>query len=279
MSTTSTPADGAELARLFGLESDVGRMMMGIYGKPKVRTQNWRALSTTPLVGGVQPRMKELSTKPDARSAASKTVDRAAIAATDAARPRPLGPRAPPGPAPIDLIPSRRSAAGIAARESLLMGDMASISRPLLRPGRDTDAEKARLQATFFLRGGKGGGIDAAGLLLESEAMPSAYLVRAGQGGGLLNELGVTTAAAAIRAAEIDTNTAAALARASAASAVALPSPPPSPRLRFAPDISTLSLQGSPPRLNEPPMAANPSKKHSFKQTITRHQQQPPIAQ
>ena len=255
-SASTPPADGAELARLFGLESDVGRMMMGIYGKPKVRTQDWRSLPQTPLIGA-QPRMKELSTRPDARSAASTTVDRAAIAATDAARPRPAGPRAPPGPAPIDLIPSRRSAAGIAAREASLMGDMASISRPLLRPGRDADAEKARLQATFFLRGGKGGGIDAAGLLLESEAIPAFLVGRSLGGEGLLHELGVTTAATT-RAAEMDTNTAAAMARASAASA--LPSPPNSPRIRFTPD-NTLSIQGSPPRLND----ANPSKKTTFK--------------
>ena len=210
---------------------------MGIYGKPKVSSQDWRSLPTKPLVGA-QPRMKELATRPEARSAAATTVDRVAIASVDASRPRPVGPREPAGPAPIDAMATqaRRSAASIAAREASFAGDM-TISRPLLHPGRDADIEKARLQATFFLRGGKGGGTQSSALLEEGESMPS-YTV--GVGGG----------AAETVAQSSELSHSASAAAQGIARAAKLP-PPVSPRLRFTPDMS-LSVQGSPPRLNLP---------------------------
>lgn len=50
-----------------------------------------------------------------------------------------------------------------------------------MRPGRDTDSEKARLQATFAYRGGKGAGVDVAPLIDEATPMPAVFL---GGGGG-----------------------------------------------------------------------------------------------
>lgn len=168
--SSSAPADGADLARLYGLETDVGRLMLGIYGKPKPSKQDWRSLSTTPI--GAQPRMRELGTRPGARSAAASTINREAIAAVDAARPRPLGPAMPPPTAAVDLLPSRRSAASIAKRESAIARETVS-TRPLLRPGRDSSAEKLKLQANFYLRGGKGAGMEAPPLLSADQAIPA----------------------------------------------------------------------------------------------------------
>jgi hypothetical protein len=171
-SSAIAAGDGAALSSAFGLETEVGRMMLSLYGRPKAPPRNWRTLKTAPLAP--QPRLVAGAIS----DPTAATFDRARATAAADARPRPFDHAAAAAraaiPAPVDALRSRRSAASIAAATAREKPDVSA--RPLLRPGRDADSEKARLQATFAYRGGKGAGVDVAPLIDEATPMPVVFL-------------------------------------------------------------------------------------------------------
>ena len=184
-SNAISAGDGAALTAAFGLDTEVGRMMIALYGRPKAPPRNWRSLKTAPMAP--QPRLVAGAIS----DPTAATFDRARATAAADARPRPLDRAAAAAraalPAPVDALPSRRSAAAIAAATAREQPEV--TARPLMRPGRDADSEKARLQANFALRGGKGAGFDVAPLIDDNTPIPAVFLGGA-RAGAAMNDTG-----------------------------------------------------------------------------------------
>jgi len=184
--------DPRALAAQFGLNTEAGKLLLSLYGrKSYASAPDFRALATRPLP--FRPRMRDLGAPAErARDPADATFDRAAVAAVDAERPSML-PLPPAPPAPIEALGAqKRSKTAIAAREAAAAA-AGDIVGPPLRPGRNGDAEKRRLQATFQFKGGKAlpDGLSAPALdgpvplaLLGSPPAGAAAARRPGSSGG-----------------------------------------------------------------------------------------------
>jgi hypothetical protein len=162
----AAPPGSARLAQLVGHDTEAGRMMARLYGRPKDPTPlpkpragsapwqpaaNFRAVLPAP--GAVDPTVPR--------------INRAAIAELEAALPPPTSVNDTPPPAAIDTIPSRRSAAQISASEAAAAAAADTVLPPVTRGYNNPDAEKRRLQATFTYKGGKA--LPAAGLAAPLE--------------------------------------------------------------------------------------------------------------
>ena len=143
------------LAAQFGLNTEAGKLLLSLYGrKGYASAPDFRALPTRPLPSS-RPRMRDLGAPAErARDPSEATFDRDAVAAVDAARPS-VAPKPPTPPAPIEALGvQKRSKSRIAAAEALASA-RGDIVGPPLRPGRNADVEKRRLQAAFQFKGGK----------------------------------------------------------------------------------------------------------------------------
>ena len=170
--------DLSRMAQAFGMDTAAGRLLRGIYGKPGYSAApSFRGLATRPL-GGPQPRMRDLGAPLGrARDPTAATLDRSAPLEVPSVLPAPPAP-----PAPIDALgPQRRSASAIRAR-SEAEARAGDIALPPLRRGRNTELEKARLQAINQFKGGKGGGLVQ--LAATDGALPLALLQPPGHARG-----------------------------------------------------------------------------------------------
>lgn len=143
-----------EFARAFQSDPATRRLLEACYGRAKAAPPP-RPPQGPPL--GVQPPFE----RPQHSGAGSRdpraaTVDAAAVARHDATRPRPQRP-APAAVPAVDQIAKRRSKAAIDQENVALDAPAAPLSK-----GRNTEAEKRRLQSLFTFKGGKA--LPAAGL-------------------------------------------------------------------------------------------------------------------
>lgn len=209
--------DPRALAAQFGLNTEAGKLLLSLYGrKSYASAPDFRALATRPLP--FRPRMRDLGAPAErARDPAEATFDRAAVAAVDAERPSVLPPPPAP-PAPIEALGAQKRSKTVIAEREAAAAAAGDIVGPPLRPGRNGDAEKRRLQATFQFKGGKAlpDGLSAPALdgpvplaLLGAPPAGAAAARRPGSSGGgggsvLLRELRATHAevAAAVDDAE-----------------------------------------------------------------------------
>lgn len=155
MSADATDAqygyDRTKLANLYGHDSSVGKMLQQLYGKPKYKLPEL-SLKTRPMAGP-QPNMVAVNAKPSAVDPRAKTINRTAIAEVEANKP-PAVIVKEKHVAPIELRHgSIRSKSLIDRRlqESERTGDLPQIP---IRPGRNAEMEKRKLELTFALKGG-----------------------------------------------------------------------------------------------------------------------------
>jgi hypothetical protein len=172
-----------ELANVFGLDTEAGRLLLRLYGRPRdkaVVAPKPRRL--VPLAQqGPRPQFRRTMAHAEAADPHAATFNRAAALEVDAHKPPPGGLAAPArGAAPVDLLPTRKSKAAIdaAAAWEAAHGDKAL---PPLRKGRNTEAEKHKLQTIFNFKGGKG--LPASALADPLPGNVPLHLLRGGGGG------------------------------------------------------------------------------------------------
>lgn len=144
-------ADNTKLATVFGHDTDVGRMLQGLYGRPKAS----RAPPPSRLkpMSGPQPLMVGLNSKPDAIDPRARTLNRAAMEIIDATKPSPVVQREV-HVAKIDTVRNlirRKDQIDEFVRNS----SSVDASLPPLKRGYNTEAEKKKLQTIFQFKGGK----------------------------------------------------------------------------------------------------------------------------
>lgn len=154
LSGSKSDQDPSRLAGLVGHDTEAGRILASLYGKPKpvvsapkpVRSSSW-----APAQAWRRPQHS-----PEAADPRAATLNREAIAAVDADKPGPIVVRQAQR-APIDLLDSRRRSAQAIADAT--EAEAATADRPAgppVKPGYNIEAEKRRLQLTFQFKGGKG---------------------------------------------------------------------------------------------------------------------------
>jgi len=139
----------------FGLNTEAGRLLRALYGKQKYgAAPHFSTLKTgAPLTQ--QPRMKDLGINPLRRALdpMEPSLDREAMAALDIPS---VIPAPAPGPAPIERLGIQKRSHSVIKRRAEVEARSGDISLPPLKPGRNTDAEKRRLQMINQFNGGKG---------------------------------------------------------------------------------------------------------------------------
>lgn len=151
------------MALEFGLNTEAGRLLRALYGKQKYSgTPHFSSLKTgAPLQ--YQPRMKDLGINPSRRALdpTEPSIDRETIASLDIPS---VLPTPAPGPAPIERLGIQKRSQSTIRKRLEVEARTGDISLPPLKPGRNTDAEKRRLQMINQFKGGKG--------LPESASLP-----------------------------------------------------------------------------------------------------------
>lgn len=143
--------DPAKLAAIFDEDTSVSKMLQQLYGKPKYRMPEL-ALKTRPM-NGAQPTMVGLHARPGASDPRHTTVNRSAIAESEANKPPAVTVREV-HVAPIEAKKGRIRTQGAIAQRLAAEEAGADIACVPIRPGRNTEMEKRKLELTFALKGG-----------------------------------------------------------------------------------------------------------------------------
>lgn len=142
--------DKASLALAF--DGEAARLLRGLYGRRKA-AEPPRDFKTVRMVEPHRP-MRNLNSVPDAADVYSATLNRTAMAVLDAEKPAPVVYR------PRHVAPIERASGVIRSKEQIaraleLEDAMADRAQAPIRPGRNTELEKARLAQQFTFKGGK----------------------------------------------------------------------------------------------------------------------------
>jgi len=145
--------DNTKLSAVFGHDTEAGRMLARLYGRPKVSEPVPKPTKFKPL-DGPQPLMIGLNSKPEAIDPRSQTLNRAAMAIIDATKPSPVVTKEI-HIAPIDTIKGViRNKAQI--EEFVQKNASKDIIVPPIKKGfNNPEAEKRRVQALFTFKGGR----------------------------------------------------------------------------------------------------------------------------
>jgi hypothetical protein len=182
--------DKAHLSNVFGHDTEAGRMLAKLYGRPKAAPAP-RPTRLRPMEG---PQPDVLVSRPGVVDPRARTLDRAAIAEVDATKPSPVVVREVHVPE-IDKIKGViRSQRGIAEFEAARAST--DVQQPPLKRGYNTDAEKKKIQAIFQLKGGRA--LPSAGLPEAIEGEIPLHLLQ-GRPAPLSRKQAEAAAAAAVR--------------------------------------------------------------------------------
>lgn len=145
--------DNTKLSAVFGHDTEAGRMLARLYGRPKVNEPVPKPTKLRPMQG-TQPTMIGLNSKPEAIDPRSQTLNRAAMAIIDATKP-PIVVTKEIHIAPIDTIK------GIIRNKDQIddfvqKNASKDIVVPPIKKGfNNPEAEKRRVQALFTFKGGR----------------------------------------------------------------------------------------------------------------------------
>lgn len=143
----------ADLLRRVGYDSDIGRMMTSVYGRPKFSAVPAPRLAAKPWKPEEHAWQRPMQSGETAVDPREQTINRAAQALLEASRPPAVPVREVHVPA-IDTIVHRKPASRIAA-EAEAAAAAAERAQPPLKRGYNPEVEKRKLQALFTFKGGR----------------------------------------------------------------------------------------------------------------------------